>query len=105
MTPKEKKEITKRLCKVDKKLWATLSEEERDRVIEKYNQFLDFRKFQLDHLLKDIWERSDSVFLIAAGIIFGISGNLFANMLDRVFGHYGTIYNVIVSGIFILSNT
>lgn len=47
-------------------------------------------------------EKKWAVAMLFAGIMFGVFGNLVANMFDRMFIKYGDWYNVIIGIIFIV---
>jgi hypothetical protein len=99
MTTKQEIEVAFKAFSNDK--WDKLSEDQRDKVLSKWEEILtDPQKaleyHYLDLRLEEFKIKYWSIKLLIIGLGLGITGNLFANLLDRYFVRFGSTYAVFI---------
>jgi len=103
MTPKERKQIVKRLSRVSKAEWNALSDADKEKLIQNYYAATGFDNLSAADLIEGAWRDSDAINLVMLGLALGIFGSLFATIVDRHYSHFGVIYELIVSIIFMVA--
>jgi hypothetical protein len=98
-----REDIKARLKKSNKKLWNSLSDEEKEKAVSKYYSLRSINYLKLDRVLEQNSTLRKDLFLLLFALVLGVSGNLFADVVsDFLKDFLGTInYNILVFVFFV----
>lgn len=78
-----KKDIAKRLELSDKKLWGSLSKDDKNDIVTRYYDSLDISHIGISGVLGNIRDTSRDLVLIIMGLLLGFLGNMANNTLAK----------------------
>ncbi len=80
-----KKDIAKRLRWSNKILWESLSEDERNLIVDKYYHSSDIENIGIHQALEANRNISRQLILLLVGTMFGVLAGIFANIIQKYF--------------------
>ncbi|KKW23000.1 MAG: hypothetical protein UY65_C0011G0007 [Parcubacteria group bacterium GW2011_GWA2_51_12] len=98
---KIREELNSAFAAFHDKKWNELPEDKRNEFLDKLEKIVtdpkkDLELFYLDQGLQEFKIKYWDSKLLLVGVILGVSGNLFANLLDRYFTRFGYVYDLII---------
>lgn len=98
----EKRAIIKRLKSSNKKKWDALTPEEQEAVVNKYYSLRSIDHLGIDKVLENNWNLRGNFAFLILGIIFGIVGNLFGDILFKYLPENNLLYDIFICISFLL---
>jgi hypothetical protein len=98
----DRKAIAKRLKKTNKQKWTSLTDQQREEVVERYFEVMDLKKLGPKALIEDAWVRAFAVDTTVFGVMLGVIGGAAATIIDRYLAPFGVIYSFFALLLFLL---
>lgn len=100
MTEGKDRELrAKRIKRLNPEGWASLSKEERNAMIDSYDEALNNQP--VSEMITWAGERAGSISLLLLGVLLGMFGGMVGQTLGSYLEHYGAIYQIGIFALFV----
>lgn len=90
-----KTDIRKRLRNSNKELWESISDNEREGVVDEYYHQWDIEKIGLSGILRESREQRKTLSMLGVGVFFGIMGNFATDIFLKYFPRGSYLFDIV----------